>query len=55
IEAGKWPEVSQLNSRSLASILKKGAWDKQLAEKVKRLGQLEKTRFLYLSKLEREE
>ncbi|MDP6825344.1 MAG: PD-(D/E)XK nuclease family protein [Dehalococcoidales bacterium] len=53
--AGKWPEVSQLDTRSLSRVIEDGLWNKELLEELKKYGQVEETSSVFLSKLKDEE
>jgi len=55
IQAGKWPEVSQLDTTALTRIVEKGLWDKELIGQVMKYGRIEETSAVYLSKLIEEE
>ena len=55
IQAGKWPEVSQLDTTALTRIVEKGLWDKELIDQVMKYGRIEETSAVYLSKLSEEE
>jgi hypothetical protein len=55
IQAGKWPEVSQLDTTALTSIVEKGLWDKELIDQVMKYGRIGETSAVYLSKLSEEE
>ena len=55
IQAGKWPEVSQLDTTALVKIVEKGLWDKELLDQVMKYGRIEETSAVYLSKLSEEE
>jgi hypothetical protein len=55
MDAGKWPEVSQLDTRSLSRVIEDGLWDKELLEELKKYGQVEETSSVFLSKLKDEE
>jgi len=55
IQAGKWPEVSQLDTTALVKIVEKGLWDKELLDQVMKYGRIEETSAIYLSKLSEEE
>jgi putative RecB family exonuclease len=55
IQAGKWPEVSQLDTTALTSIVEKGLWDKELIGQVMKYGRIEEASAVYLSKLSEEE
>jgi len=51
IQAGKWPEVSQLDTTALTRIVEEGLWDKELIDQVMKYGRIEETSAVYLSKL----
>ncbi|MFC1953276.1 RecB family exonuclease [Chloroflexota bacterium] len=55
IEAGKWSEVSQLDTTSLVRIIKNNLWDKELLDEVVNYGRIEETSYVNLSKLKDEE
>jgi len=55
IQAGKWPEVSQLDTTALTRIVEEGLWDKELIDQVLKYGSIEETSAVYLSKLREEE
>jgi putative RecB family exonuclease len=55
IQAGKWPEVSQLDTTALTRIVEKGLWDKELIGQVMKYGRIEEASAVYLSKLSEEE
>jgi len=55
IQAGKWLEVSQLDTASLTRIVENGLWDKELIAEVMKYGRIEETGSIYLSKLKDEE
>jgi len=55
IEAGKWMEVSQLDTTSLAKAVESGSWDKELVEGVLKFGRIEESPSVRLSKLKEEE
>lgn len=55
IQAGKWPEVSQLDTTALTRIVEKGLWDKELIDQVMKYGRIGETSAVYLSKLSEEE
>lgn len=54
-EAGKWQEVSQLDTAALTRIIEEGAWDKKLIDQVMKHGRIEEAAALYVSKLRGEE
>jgi len=49
--AGKWEEVSQLDTASLASIVENSLWSKDLIEQVMKYGRIEETNSISVSKL----
>ena len=53
-EAGKWDEVSELDSTSLSRIVEKGMWTKELIDKVMKYGRIEETSTIRLAKLKDE-
>jgi len=55
IGAGKWMEVSQLDTTSLTRSIEKGLWDKELVDQVMKFGRIEETSSISLSKLKEEE
>jgi len=55
MQAGKWPEVSQLDTTALTGIVEKGLWDKELIDQVMKYGRIGETSAVYLSKLSEEE
>ena len=54
-EAGKWPEVSQLDSAELGRVIERGLWDRELIDRVAKYSHLEETSAVYLSKLKKDE
>ena len=54
-QAGKWMEVSQLDTTALTRIVEGGLWDKELIEKVIKYGRIEETSSIYISRLKDEE
>jgi hypothetical protein len=54
-QAGKWLEVSQLDTTALTRIVEGGLWDKELIDEVLKYGRIEKSSAVYLSKLKEEE
>jgi len=54
-EAGKWSEVSQLDTTSLARVIESGLWDKALIDEVMKYGRIEESSSVYLSRLKDEE
>jgi putative RecB family exonuclease len=55
IEAGKWMEVSQLDTTALGGVIEDGLWDKPLIEQVLEFTRVEETSSVYLSKLKESE
>ena len=55
IGAGKWPEVSQLDTTSLTRSIEIGLWDKELIDQVMKFGRIEETSSISMSKLKEEE
>lgn len=55
VQAGKWPEVSQLDATALARIVEEGLWDTELIGQVMKYGRLEELSSLYLSELKERE
>ena len=55
IQAGKWPEVSQLDTIALTRIVEESLWDKKLIDQVMKYGRIEETSAVYFSKLREEE
>jgi hypothetical protein len=53
--AGRWLEVSQLDTTALTRIVEEGLWDKALIDQVMKYGRIEETSVVYLSKLREEE
>jgi RecB family exonuclease len=51
-DAGKWLEVSDLNTGTLAKVCKQTAWDKGLIDKVRECATEEETVSVYLSQLD---
>ena len=54
-DAGKWGEVSELDTTALVSIVEKGLWTKDLIDTVMGYGRIEETSTVRLSKLKDEE
>ncbi|MBT9161228.1 MAG: hypothetical protein DDT26_02532 [Dehalococcoidia bacterium] len=55
VRAGKWLEVSQLDTTELTRIVEGGLWDKELIDEVMKYGRIEETSAVYLSKLKDDE
>ena len=55
VQAGKWPEVSQLDTTALTRIVEEGLWDKELIDQIMKYGRIEETSAVYLSKLKEDE
>jgi putative RecB family exonuclease len=53
--AGRWLEVSQLDTTVLTRIVEESLWDKALIDQVMKYGRIEETSAVYLSKLREEE
>lgn len=53
-EAGKWMEVSQLDTTALTRIVEEGLWDKEFIDEVLKYGRIEETSSIYLSRLKNE-
>jgi len=53
--AGKWPDVSQLDTAELAKAIERGDWDEKLVDEVAKYSRLEETTAIYLSKLKEDE
>jgi len=51
IEAGKWAEVSQLDTTKLTDVIESGLWSKGLIDKVMKYGRIETTDSVRISKL----
>jgi hypothetical protein len=55
LRAGKWLEVSQLDTTELTRIVEGGLWDEGLIAEVMKHGRIEETSAVYLSKLKEDE
>jgi len=55
LQAGKWLDVSQLDTATLTRIIEEGLWDRSLIDEVMKYGRIEETSAVYLSKLKDEE
>jgi len=53
--AGKWLEVSQLDTTALTRVIEQSLWDKDLIGEVMKYGSIEETSSVYLSKLKDDE
>ncbi len=53
--AGKWEEVSSLNTRTLEKIAREGSWPPELLKKLKRYQSIEESAGLRLAKLKEED
>jgi len=51
IQAGKWLEVSQLDTTALTRVVEEGLWDREIVDEVMKFGRFEETSTVYLSKL----
>ncbi len=54
-KAGKWEQVSQLDSTALASVVEGSQWSKELMEEVMKHGKMEKSSSVSVSRLKDEE
>jgi len=54
-QAGKWMEVSQLDTTSLNRVIENSLWSDELINQVLKYGRIEETSAVYLSKLKEEE
>ena len=54
-QAGKWMEVSQLDTTSLTRVIENGLWSEELINQVLKYGRIEETSAIYLSKLKDDE
>ena len=54
-EAGKWAEVSQLDTTSLSHVVENSLWSKDLIEQVMKFGRIEVSDSIYLSKFKDKE
>lgn len=54
VKAGRWIEVSELDTASLVRVVKQGSWDKELMDQVMRYGRIEETSSVYISRLKDE-
>jgi len=54
-QAGKWMEVSQLDTMSLSRVIENSLWSEELIDQVLKYGRIEETSAIYLSKLKEEE
>ncbi len=54
-QAGKWMEVSQLDTTALTRVIENGLWSEELINQVLKYGRIEETSAIYLSKLKDEE
>ncbi|HEX75455.1 MAG TPA: PD-(D/E)XK nuclease family protein [Dehalococcoidia bacterium] len=52
--AGKWDEVSQLDTTSLVRVVENSLWSKDLIDKVMKYGRIEETDSIHISKLKEE-
>jgi hypothetical protein len=55
VQAGKWMEVSQLDTPSLARVIGNSLWGKELIDEVMKYGKIEEVSSIYISKLRDEE
>ena len=54
-EAGKWEEVSQLDTTALSNAVENNLWDKGLIDSVKQYGSIEASNSIHISKLKEAE
>ena len=54
-QAGKWMEVSQLDTTSLNRVIENSLWSEELITQVLKYGRIEETSAIYLSRLKDEE
>ncbi len=54
-QAGKWMEVSQLDTTSLSRVIENSLWSEELITQVLKYGRIEETSAIYLSRLKDEE
>ncbi len=55
VQAGKWMEVSQLDTTALTRIVEDGLWDRELIDEVRKYGRIEEASSIYLTRLKGEE
>lgn len=55
VEAGRWMEVSELDTTSLVRVIELGIWNKELIDQVMEYGRIEETSSLSISKLKDDE
>jgi RecB family exonuclease len=55
VQAGKWMEVSQLDTTALTRVVEDSLWDKELIDEVMKYGRIEDSSSIYLSKLKDKE
>ena len=51
LAAGKWPEVSTLDTSALATVIQRKAWDQNIIQTVLRFGKIEEATMVSLSKI----
>ena len=54
-EAGKWGEVSELDTTALIGVVDKGLWSKDLIDNVMKYGRIEESPTVRVSKLKDQE
>ena len=54
-QAGKWSEVSQLDTAALTRQIEAGSWSRELVEQVMQFGRVEQSSAVYLSRLKDDE
>jgi len=55
MEAGRWMEVSQLDTTSLARVIENSLWSKELIQQVMRYGRIEETNSVHILELKDDE
>ena len=55
VQAGRWGQVSQLDTTALTRIVEEGLWERSLIDEVLKYGRIEESSSIYLSKLKDEE
>jgi hypothetical protein len=54
-DAGKWDEVSTLDTHALQDVLEEGTWKQDLLDEIREYGELEQSSHVRLSKLKEDE
>ena len=55
LEAGRWMEVSQLDTTALSRVVENSLWDKELIDQVMQFGRIEDVSSVHISKLKEED